>query len=184
MTEGSKDTPQQQFQQNADGTFDFRPVMVCGAHGPLLNRVDTGFANVLKRVDERFDSLEKEMTRRLDESREDRMDLREKHEALSREVTSATTRLNGAKLIMVQPHHRTNDPEGANFPRETSGLAAFSAFAVKPAYLLAGAVVLAIGFGVGLILLVQTKLDLDTIKAVQGLRNTATSTSTPPGPGR
>ena len=59
----------------------------------------------------RFDSLKDEVTRRMDESLADRQELHRNQNELSKEVTRALTKLNGAALVQVHAHKRDGNGE-------------------------------------------------------------------------
>lgn len=79
------------------------PEHPCPAHEYLVREIEFGF----KHVGEKIDAMSSEMSRRMDESREDRAALHEQHNSLAREVSTAMTRLNGA--ILLKSHHRQDD---------------------------------------------------------------------------
>jgi hypothetical protein len=118
------------------------------------------------------------MDRRFSESLEDRRNLHASQNDLSREVTKAMTRLNGATLITVQPHHRTGDPPDSEYPRQ-DGPATAVAFQLPPKMLLIAGGILTLLAGAGLVLIFQTKLEINGIKAYQELHQVHASAAAP-----
>ena len=59
----------------------------------------------------RFDALKDEVTRRMDESLAVRGELHRQQNELSKEVTRALTKLNGAALVQVHAHKREGNGE-------------------------------------------------------------------------
>lgn len=148
------------------------PLGVCPSHSPMRQEILTAVHHLGEMLTLQIEQLREEVTRRMDESAKDRIALHTDHNELAREVTRAMTKLNGATLITVQPHHRSDDKGDVEYPRDDRPKTA-AAFIFPPKWIILGVVALAIFAGFGMLLLVQTKLDLDTIKQVQALRQVA-----------
>lgn len=92
----------------------------CAAHEPMRREIMAGISHLGEMMTSQIEGLREDLTRRMDESALDRKDLHEKHNSLSREVTTALTKLNGAILYK---HTRDSEQVPALHRRSDDGAA-------------------------------------------------------------